>query len=215
METGLARRLAAFGIMGGLLMFFGDLCFYMLPISGADFLRTSVMNTMDTKRLIMGGAAGPLAGLLYGLGAMMFYVGLKKHNQRLARITAGLFAVMFVVGGAYHSIYTTYGFVPADDLSGMSAKITALIDSLHAVSFITGLSASFLFIYMVLRYDTVFPKWIIVFTPTFWTLLNRPVGPFIPYPVGSVIIGGWINLCFIVFFTLCYFILGRGLKTKN
>ncbi len=203
MDNRLLQRLAIFGIMGGVLMLFGDLCFYMTAISGEDFINTPVMASMSTQRLIIGGVAGPLAGLLYALGAMIFYVAFRDFDKRLARITAALFVIMFVVGGAYHSIYTTYGFVPANDLSEISDKISALINALQRVSFVIGLAASFLFIYMVLRYKTVFPKWIIIFTPTFWTLLNGPIAPFIPYPAGSVIIGGWINLCFIAFFTLC------------
>ncbi len=209
MQMNLIRRMAAFGIMGGLLMLFGDLCFYMFPVSGEEFLRASVMNKMPTNRLIMGGVAGPMAGMLYGLGAVMFYLAFKDHNRLLARIVTTLFVVMFVVGGAYHSIFTTYGFVPDNDPNGITDKITALIGTLQQVSFIAGLAGSLLFVYLVLRYDSRFPKWIVLFTPTFWTLLNRPIAPLVPYPAGSVIIGGWINLCFIVFFTLCFFLFSK------
>ncbi len=204
------QRLALFGVMGGLLMLFGDLCFYWLPMSGADFLRLDVINTMPPERLIIGGVVGPLAGLLYALGSMIFYLAFRDHDKRLARIMAGLFVVMFVVGGAYHSVYTTYGFVPPNDLFGITQKISALINAMQKVSLVAGLGASFLFIYMALRYKTVFPKWIIVCTPTFWTLLGGPIGPFVPYPMGSAIIGGWINLCFIVFFMLCYFVFSKS-----
>lgn len=210
MKINLTQRLAIFGIMGGLLMLFGDFCFYMTAISGEDFLRTSVMNTMPTNRLIIGGVVGPLAGLLYGLGALMFYMVFKDHNKLLARILAGLFVIMLVVGGAYHSIYTTYGFVPDIDPNGIADKISALIGALQQVSFVAGLTGSFLFIYLVLRYNSAFPKWIIFLTPTFWTLLNGPIAPYIPYPFGSVIVGGWINICFVLFFTLCFFLLGKS-----
>lgn len=210
MKINLSQRLAIFGILGGLLMLFGDLCFYMTPISGEDFLRTSVMNSMPTNRLIIGGVVGPLAGLLYGLGALMFYLVFKDHDKLLARILASFFVVMFVVGGAYHSIYTTYGFVPDADINGIAAKITALIDALQQVSFVAGMSGSLLFIYLVLRYECALPKWIVFLTPTFWTLLNGPIAPYVPYPMGSVVVGGWINICFILFFTLCFFLLANS-----
>ncbi len=206
------QRLALFGVMGGMLMLFGDMCFYLYPMSGADFSSAEMMRTMPAERLIIGGVVGPLAGLLYALGATMYYLAFRGHEKRLARIMTTLFVVMFVVGGAYHSIYTTYGFVPPGDLLGTTAKISALIGALQKVSFVAGLSGSILFIYMVLRYDTVFPKWIIIFTPTFWTLLNGPLAPYIPYPAGSVVVGGWINICFILFFMLCYFVFGKAGK---
>ena len=206
------QRLALFGVMGGMLMLFGDMCFYLYPISGADFSSAETMRTMPADRLIIGGVVGPLAGLLYALGATMYYLAFRDFDKRLARVMTALFIVMFVVGGAYHSIYTTYGFVSPNDLRGTAEKISALIGALQKVSFVAGLSGAILFIYMVLRYKTVFPKWIIIFTPTFWTLLNGPLAPYIPYPAGSVIVGGWINICFILFFMLCYFIFGKAGK---
>lgn len=212
MNTYFMQRLALFGVMGGMLMLFGDMCFYMSSVSGANFSSPQIMRGMPAERLIIGGVVGPLAGLLYALGATMYYLAFRDHEKRLARIMTALFVVMFVVGGAYHSIFATYGFVPPGDLLGTTAKISALINALQKVSFVAGLTGSILFIYMVLRYDTVFPKWIIIFTPTFWTLLNGPLAPYIPYPAGSVIVGGWINICFILFFMLCYFVFGTAGK---
>ena len=205
-------QLAGFGILGGLLMFFGDLCFYLRPISGVDFIENSLMNTVPTNRLMIGGVVGPLAGLLYALGSMMYYLAFRDHNRLLARMVTTLFVVMFVVGGTYHAIYATYGFVGNNDIYNIVGNISALIGALHKLSFVAGLSGSILFIYMVLKYKTVFPKWIIIFTPAFWTLLNGPIAPYIPYPAGAVIIGGWVNLCFIAFFALCAFIFARAEK---
>jgi len=212
MQTGFIIRLAAFGMMGGLLMLFGDMCFYLRPISGADFINNSLMNTVDTDRLIIGGVVGPLAGLLYALGSMMFYLAFRDHNKLLARMVTTLFVVMFVIGGAYHSVYTTYGFVGNGDIYYTAERIAGLIKAMQRVSFVAGLGGSALFIYMVLTYKTIFPKWIVIFTPTFWTLLNTPLAPYIPYPAGAVIIGGWINICFIAFFGLCYVVFSRKIK---
>jgi hypothetical protein len=198
--------MALWGIAGGLLMLFGDMCFYMVPISGEEFMRTNVMSTIPTNRLILGGMAGPLAGMMYALGAFIFYSVFEHSHKRVAVWIWILFVVMFIVGGAYHSIFTTYGFVDSADTTGMIDKITALIGALRGVSFVAGLIGSILFIYMVLKYNTAFPKWIVIFTPTFWTLLNGPMVPYVPYPLGSVIVGGWINICFTAFFILCYFV---------
>lgn len=209
MTSNFMVRLAGFGIMGGLLMFFGDMCFYLRPISGANFMADPLMNTVATDRLIIGGVVGPLAGLLYALGSLLFYFAFSDHSRLLARMVTTLFVVMFVVGGAYHSVYTTYGFIGNGDIYYAAERITGLINAMQRVGFVAGLSGSVLFIYMVLKYKTVFPKWIVILTPTFWTLLNGPIAPYIPYPVGAVVIGGWVNLCFILFFTLCAFIFAR------
>jgi len=214
MQSKFMMQLAAFGVMGGLLMLFGDMCFYLRPISGADFIDDQLMNTVATDRLIIGGVVGPLAGLLYALGSMMYYLAFRDHNRLLARMVTTLFVVMFVVGGTYHAIYATYGFVGNNDIYYTAEHITGLINALKRVSFVAGLSGSALFIYMVLKYKTVFPKWIIIFTPTFWTLLNTPLAPYIPYPAGAVVIGGWVNICFIAFFALSYVIFVLQVKRE-
>ena len=215
MQTRFLARIAGFGIMGGLLMFFGDLCFYLRPISGADFMADQLMNTVPTNRLMIGGVVGPLAGLLYAVGSMMFFMAFNPHNRLLARMTSTLFVVMFIVGGTYHAIYATYGFVGNGDIYNTAGNISALIGALHRLSFVAALLGSILFIYMVLKYKTIFPKWIVIFTPTFWTLLNGPIAPYIPYPAGAVVIGGWVNLCFIAFFALCAFIFTREQKRQK
>ena len=151
-------RLAAFGIMGGLLMFFGDLCFYLRSISGADFITDPLMNTVPANRLIIGGVVGPLAGLLYALGSLLFYFAFSDHSKLLARMVTTLFVVMFVVGGAYHAVYTTYGFIGNGDIYYAAERITGLIDAMQRVSFVAGLSGSALFIYMVLKHKNGLPK---------------------------------------------------------
>ncbi|PHR57024.1 MAG: hypothetical protein COA43_12975 [Robiginitomaculum sp.] len=199
------KQMAMFGVMGGLLMLFGDLCFYMSPISGADFEHIAMMNVMPTNRLILGGMVGPLAGLLYGLGSMMLFIGFRRHDRRLARIVSALFVIMLVMGGAYHAVHVMYGFIGSDDVLDLAPKITGLIVAMRDVSALAGVSATLLFTYIVLRYDTVLPKWIVLFTPVLWTLLGPIIAPHVPYPFGGSIIGGWVNICFITFFLLCYF----------
>lgn len=199
------KQMAMFGVMGGLLMVFGDLCFYLTPISGADFEPLATMRTMSTERLVLGGMVGPLAGLLYGLGFLMFFVAFRRHDRRLARIVSALFIIMFAMAGAYHAIHTVYGFIGAEDMLSIKPKIAALIKAMYNVSAMAAVSGTVLFAYIVLRYNTVLPKWIIIFSPVLWTLLRPGIVPYVPYPLGGVVLGSWPNLCFITFFLLCYF----------
>ena len=202
------RRVAGFGIMGGLLMLFGDMCFYMIPVSGADFNPTSVIMDMPLNRLILGGILGPLAGLLYAAGSILFYFIFRAYNALLARILTLLFVVMFILGGAAHSIYPTYGFIPHGDMSHMREKITALIGALNTVSIVSGVAATFLLFFMTIKYKNAYPKWLLLLTPTLWALMNPYITPYAPYPFGSIT-GGWTNLCFTVYFTVAMFVFGR------
>ena len=48
----------------------------------------------------------------------------------------------------------------------------------------------------------MYPIWMLLFTPTLLILLIQYLQDYIPYPLGAIIYGGWINVCFMLFFVL-------------
>lgn len=205
------RTLALFGVLGGVLMLIGDYLFFLTPwVSGAEFQSVSAMHAMSNERLIWGAVAGPFSGMFYALGSCLFYVALKPHNKILAALISIGFVVLWILAGAFHSIYAVVGFVGEQDVGQVVPFVQALIATMGKIATVLGLAASVLFVYMVLRHKTVFPKWIILFLPTFLTLLRGPLTPLVPAPLGSIIIGGWPNWCFVGFFLLLAFLWRRG-----
>ncbi len=213
------RNLALIGAFGGALMLLADYLFFLTPwVNGAEFDSQNAMYTMSTQRLIWGGIFGPIAGLFYSIGSWVFYVALKAHNKPLAFLVSGLFILVYTLAGAAHCLYTVNGFAGPLDPAHMQPIIKNMIDVMGYIIAPSALAGSVLFVFMVLRYKTVFPKWVVLFTPIIWTLLKPVFVPFVPSPLGSILIGGWTNWNALVFFLILAFIWHKknadGIETK-
>lgn len=198
------RNLALIGALGAAIMLVGDFLYYLTPFkSGVEFSSAPAMRHMSPERLAWGAAAGPIAGLLYAIGSCVFYAALKPHNRILAILISAGFVLMWTLAGAYHAIYAVVGFIDsADTLQLVPLVRGKLIGTMYIIGSICGIMASIAFVYMVLRHKTVFPKWIIVCLPILWAMLQGGIKPFIPSPLGSIVVGGWPNWCFLAFFLL-------------
>ena len=200
------------GIIGGLLMFVGDMLFYYEPVSGAVFNSLERMSRMDNPRLMLGGTVGPVAATFYAAGSLIFAFGLKDTHKRLGwTITIG-WIFMFIIGGSYHAVFPNYGFVgklPEEFRPEQVNLVAGLVGMMYKMAFVFGLISSLLLAYVILFKKTIFPKWMILVIPTFLTLLNPIIGPYIPHPLGAIVIGGWVNLCFVLFFSVTAFYFSR------
>ena len=195
------RNLALFGALGGAIMLLGDYLFFLTPwVSGGDFDSVTAMYDMPAERLIWGGIAGPVAGLAYGAGSCLFYLALKGHNKPLAFLISASFIVTYALSGAAHAVFTVHGFIGASDPAQIQPLITQMVAEMGKIIVVVALLGSISFAYMVLRYKTVFPKWVLLLTPAFLSLLKPVVAPVFPAPLGSIIIGGWPNWAAVIFF---------------
>ncbi len=217
MNYKLLYRLSFLGITGGVLMFVGDMLFYYKPVSGKAFDSLVTMGEQNIERLILGGMIGPIAGILYASAALIFYFAFKNISGFAAKLISGFWIIMFIVGGTYHAVFPNYGFVgrlPSEHRTVQTQYVFDLIHHLYLISFILGLISSLYLIYIILTKNTIFPKWIILITPTFLTLLNPILKQYYPYPFGAVLYGGWVNLCFILFFAVCFAVFYRKNKIR-
>ena len=105
--TGLA------GITGALLMFAGDMFLYGGFYGGAEFFEQSrtIMGEIPQLRLMIGGALGPLAAIMYVIGCWHIYLALKPGGKTLAAIAFAGLAGMMIISGAYHAGFTNIGFI--------------------------------------------------------------------------------------------------------
>jgi len=207
--------LSVLGVLGGILMFAGDMFFYFEPVSGSGFDSLRIMSGRSIKQLIIGGMLGPISGIFYALGSLIFYFAFRSISNSLSKIISSSWMAMFIIGGAYHSIYPNYGFVgrlPVEFRNGQINYVSDLIGQLYSLTFILGLVSSLLLVYIILTRKTPFPKWIIFIIPTFLTLLNNVITPYVPYPLGAIVLGGWVNICFIIFFSVCAILFYRDYK---
>ncbi|NOX90699.1 MAG: hypothetical protein GXO77_16995, partial [Calditrichaeota bacterium] len=210
--TGLA------GVLAALLMFAGDMFLYGGFYGGAEYYKVSreIMSEIPLLRLMIGGAIGPIAAILYVIGFWQIFLALKTGSKTLAKITFFAFTSMMIVGGAFHSDFVNTGLIlraknsiNAVDMEVMETLIAqskTYINFLYQIVFVFGLIGTITFLYAVLFKKTRYPKWIVFFTPTLLTL-TAPAARLLPSPVGGIVYGGYTNLSFFLFFCVSMFIL--------
>jgi hypothetical protein len=201
------------GILGGILMLAGDWLFYFSISSGKDFHSFEVMRRMSDTRLIAGGVVGPLGAILYSLGSFSLYFAFKDINKMLALVISSLMVIMFINGAAYHTLFTTYGFIYKINDPLIFAVLKHQLDSLssvlYSIEMIAAIPATLIFYFLVLLRKTLYPKWIVFIFPTTLSLIED-VAQIIPYPFGGVIAGSWINGWFIIFFCASAYFIHRS-----
>lgn len=206
MKTKELQLLTLFGILGSLLMFTGDMLLYYEPVSGLDYNSTSRMSTMPIQRLIAGGIIGPVASIFSIIGCYFFFVIFKSVNKFLAKFLFASFAILFVFAGSYHAMFPNLGFIgrlPESLQSQQLIYIRTYLNQINTLIYIFGTIGTFILFYLVIFKKTLFPKWMLLFTPTILILFASLIKNYIPYPFGAIVYGGWINLCFMLFFTIC------------
>ena len=220
MKINKLQILSLSGIFGSLLMFTGDMLLYYEPVSGLEYDSVAVMSTMPIKRLIAGGLIGPIAAVFSIIGGYLFYIVFRSANTILAKILFACFAIMFVVAGTYHAMYPNFGFIgrlPESLQAEQLLFIRAYLKSINTVAYACGTLFTLLLFYLVIFKKSIYQVWMLLFTPTLLILLAKTIKNYVPYPLGAVVYGGWINLCFMLFFIVCFIhfsrrnMIGQGL----
>ena len=206
MKLNRLQLLSLSGILGSLLMFAGDMLLYYEPVSGLEYDSVAVMSTMPIERLIAGGLIGPVASVFSVIGGYLFYTVFRSVNKVLAQILFACFAIFFIVAGTYHTIFPNFGFIgrlPETLQPQQILYIRTYLRSIYTLLFICATSWTLLLFYLVIFKKSLFPPWMLLFTPTLLLFLGQFLKDYIPYPLGAVVYGGWINLCFMAFFIVC------------
>jgi hypothetical protein len=108
----------------------------------------------------------------------------------------------------YHAVFATYGFaarLPEPMRTEHIAFVRQYLSLIHRIDYVIGIIWTILFIYLTLLKKSILPIWLIFFTPTLIILIQPVFKNYIPYPLGTIIYGGWFNLSFILFFLMSFF----------
>ena len=197
------------GLLGSLLFLAGDMLFYGTWSSGAAFRPHEQMAELAVRLLVIGGAIGPVAALFSAIGMGVFGITLERGNKRTANVAAALLAIMMLIGGSYHAVYTCLGFASKviDDSTRQTllVEVASLRSAIGYPLYAAGLTGTALVYWLALTKKTDFPRWLLLFLPTTLSLTAsafRDYFVMIPAPVGFVIRGGWINGSFALFFVI-------------
>ena len=206
MKTTSVRILGLIGLGAALLMFVGDMCLYGHFGSGGDAISRVVITNESDTRIVVGGFIGPIAAILYCVGFFSIYAMISPRSRMLAIVVAGGAAVMMVIGGTYHAMWSIRAFLikaglSSGDYQGLYSQIKDYTLLFYNTTLAGAEVVSLLLLFAVLSGRSLYPRWSVVVNPGILFLL-RPLADFIPAPLGAIVSGGYLNLVFIVFFSV-------------
>ncbi|MGA2822288.1 MAG: DUF6796 family protein [Bacteroidales bacterium] len=206
MKTTSIRILCLIGLGAALLMFVGDMCLYGHFGSGSDAISRLIITNESDTRIVIGGFIGPIAAILYCVGFFSVYLMIAPRSRMLAVVIAGGAAAMMVIGGAFHAMWSIRALLIKAGLS--SGDYQAVYDQIKDYTLLlyntmlTGAAVvSVLLLFAVLSGRSLYPRWSVVVNPGILLLL-KPLAHFVPAPLGAIVSGGYLNLVFVVFFSV-------------
>ena len=192
------------GIMGGLILFSGDMLFYYDPLN--TNLYENMGNASDS-RIIISTITALIASWLYVLGSIHVYQAFKQTKPIIKNLVLFCFAAISiaygVVHGAFVAIATSSKLAVENDLNLNQATLLAVEANsiLRSIVYpIFGL-LSFLFITQVWKRKTLYPRWILLFFPLIPFLLEDIICKNLSGSISIIICGGYLNHILIIFFT--------------
>lgn len=197
------------GLLGAVLLFAGDMLLYGHFGSGSGFKVGERIVALEAPllRLYLGGLLGPLCACLYLFGFWHVYQNVSSRARWAGRLVAGGFAIVMVIGGAYHVLWATRLLAmrfseqaPAvqSELSKAIGQYMGLTFTVAAVPFV---AASLILLMVVLTGRSNYPRWTVLANPGL-LMVFKPLTSYIPGPLGGIIWGGYYNLVFCLFFAV-------------
>ncbi|WP_346881235.1 DUF6796 family protein [uncultured Algibacter sp.] len=200
----LLRILGACGILGGLVLFAGDMLFYYHPTS--PNLKWNMGNAAN-YRIIYSGISALVSVWLYMLGLGQVYYAFKPVKPILKYIVVASFGAILiafgVIHGAFVAIATSAKLAVENniDLKTATSLASETNNALRLLVYPIFAILSYFFITLVWKRKTHYPRWIIIFFPLIWFLLKDLITKHLSNSLWVIIDGGYLNLLLIVFFS--------------
>jgi hypothetical protein len=198
------RIMGLSGILGGIILFVGDMLFYYDAVSTNYLLN---MGNASDSRIIASSVSALIAAWFYTFGLGQVYVAFKPSKTIIRNVVllclASIMISYGVVHGAYVAIATTARLAVENNLDlEMSTNLAykanqALRNLVYPIFAIL----SILFIYQVWIRKTLYPRWIIFFFPTLPFLFQGFLDSILTGSLRIIILGGYLNLIMVAFFT--------------
>lgn len=198
------RVLGVFGILGGLILFTGDMLLYYDPVNMN--LKRNMGNASDF-RIIASGVCALFAAWFYMLGLGQVYYAFKTtkpifRNGMLISF-GGILISYGIVHGAFLAIATTAKLATEHSLDINEAVLLSEKANEILRLFVYPLFGilSILFISQVWKRKTLYPRWIILFFPLTPFLIEDLVTQYLQNNIWIIIKGGYLNIILVIFFT--------------
>lgn len=199
----MAGILGIAGILGGIVLFFGDMLFYYDGAS-TDFI-ANMANASD-QRIIASGICALIAAWLYTLGSGQIYYAFQPAKKWVQLSLFFTFAAIMITYGVVHGAYVaiatsaknavSLGMTP-DSFTSLAISVN---NALRYMAYVPFTLFTLLFIPTVWMKRSHYPRWIILFTPAIPFLFNGLIVSNLQGEWKTIIGGGYLNLLLMVFF---------------
>ncbi len=191
-------------ILGGLILFSGDMLLYFNPTS------TNVLENISgisEQRLKWGGITALFASWFYLLGLVHLYDALKPAPVLLRNLVILSFGAILISYGVVHAAYISIGASARIaleynlDLLELTALSRDINQTLRMFVYPIFAICSILFIYLVWTGKSLYTRWIILFYPLIPFLLEGLFNNYLSGTVWLIVMGGYLNLILVLFFS--------------
>ncbi|MCL2914011.1 hypothetical protein L2725_09445 [Shewanella corallii] len=199
-----ARWAGVAGIIAAVVLFTGDMLFYYVP-GHASLLEN--MAKVSTDRILLSTATAMLAAWGYFLAAFQVRFAFAPANPIVKNL---IFLCFAFIGIAYGVVHANYSAIAISANLAEQHQLE-LLDSvslayeanhlLRAMVYPIFALLSVLFIYQVWQRKTLYPRWIILAFPLLSFLLQYLLKPLLSGTAYVVLMGGWLNLILVLFYT--------------
>lgn len=225
-KAGAVRLLGLIGIIGVLLTIASDLVMLGRPDTGYSFLKlgTSSMTGIESWRITAGTFVGVFMLPFQLAGLISLYHGLRPSGRVLPVVVFLMDAHALIMGVAFHASYAFIadGWKLFDaagkgnmDVFGLMTDFDFYWKLMIAIMFTELIASSVLFVLLVLKGRTLYPKWMAILNPFCVTALMFLVIAVIPSPVGGFVGPAVLNLSTLIFFVLSTLLIYKKLKLQD
>jgi hypothetical protein len=222
----IVRILGLAGIVGVFITIVSDMVLLGRPVSASEFFKlgTSSMTDIAHWRIIAGTFAGVFVLPFQIAGLISLYHGLRPSGRVLPVIVLLMDAHALIMGVAFHASYVFIagGWKLFDaagkgnmDVFGLISDFDFYWKLMVAIMFTELIASSVLFILLVLKGRTLYPKWMAILSPFCVTALMFLVIAVIPSPVGGFVGPAVLNLSTLIFFVLSTLLIYKKLKLQD
>jgi hypothetical protein len=196
------RMLGISGILGGLLLFTGDMLFYY--DSASTNLKLNMGNSSD-QRIIISGITALVSTWLYMLGLGQVYYAFRPTKILVRNIVVISFGGILISYGVVHAAYVAIAATAKLSVQYELDMVTATAlasktnDMLRLLVYPVFAVLSLLFINQVWKRKTLYPRWMILFFPLLPFLFQGLISKVLSGSLWIIIVGGYLNLILVVF----------------
>lgn len=218
--------LSILGMISVLITIISDFILIGKPSNAYSFLKYGTESMWDIApwRITIGTFLGVVALPFQLLGLIPAYYALKPAGRVLPKIAIITNAHTLLMGVAFHISYAYIGsawriYHQNDVQNKITLEMVDRFDFYWRILMVILVSellfSSILYVLIILKGKSLFPKWMAIFNPLAIVFFTFPLVFAIPAPIGGYIAPAYLNLSTLVFFTLTLKVVYKKIKVTD